>query len=195
MKPFTNLQRRQIAAALASHRYEFDDNHRVFVPEHKLSFGGVFTVDVNGADRSVADNLAVDEGLIDLLTVYFKSGSATATFYLAPFVANVTPASNLTAATFNSTLTEFTNYAESTRVPWELPGAALATPSASNTASPAVFTVNVDAQTVCGLGLLTASAKQATTGKLVAAALLPKAKHPDSGDTLNATYTFNATST
>lgn len=192
MKPFTDLQRRQIAQALAGHQYEFTDDARLYLPRHKLLLGGVFTVDVNGGDKGIAPNLVVNEGLTDLLKVYFQSGSQATGFYLAPFSGNVAPVATLTAANFTSTQTEFTDYSQSARVAWTPPGTAISSPSIDNTASPATFSVNADSKTVWGFGLLTAQAKSATTGVLVAAAQFSTSKSVNDGDSLNASYSFTA---
>lgn len=194
MKLFTDLQRRQIAQALASHKYEFTDDAKILLPGHKLTFGGVFTTDVNGGDKSIDPNLVVTQGLVDLLKVYFQSGAAATGFYLAPFSGNVAPGASLTAATFTSTQTEFINYNESARVPWTPPVSAITTASIDNSASPATFTVNAAAQTVWGFGILTAQAKSATTGVLVAAAQFSAAKSVGISDVLNVTYSFTASS-
>lgn len=192
MKPFTDLQRRQLAAALAGHQFEFTDDARIFVPKHKVMLGGVFTTDKNGGDKSIDPNLVVNEGLVDILVVYFQQGSQRTAFYMAPFSGNVAPANGLTAATFASTQTEFTNYSEASRVPWTPPAAPVTTPTVGNSASVATITVNADNQSVWGFGLLTAQAKGAVTGVLVAAAQFSKVKNVDSGDKLNSTYSFTA---
>lgn len=192
MKPFTDLQRRQIAKALAGHQYEVTGDAGILLPKHKLVLGGVFTCDVNGGDKVIAPNLVVSQGLTDLLVVYFQQGAQRTAFYLAPFSANVAPATGLNAATFASTQTEFVNYSESGRVPWTPPAVAVTSPSIDNSASVATFTINADAQTVWGFGLLTVQAKSATTGVLVAAAQFSAAKAVNSTDKLNTTYSFTA---
>lgn len=192
MKPFTNLQRRQIAQALAGHQFEFTDDARILLPKHKLMLGGVFTTDKNGGDKSIDPNLVVNEGLVDMLVVYFQQGAQRTAFYMAPFSGNVAPAATLKAATFASTQTEFTNYAESARVPWTPPASPVTTPTVSNSASVATITANADNQSVWGFGLLTAQAKSATTGVLVAATQFSKVKNVDTGDKLNTSYSFTA---
>jgi hypothetical protein len=195
MKLFTDLQRRQIARALECHKYEFTDDARILLPAHKLAMGGVFTCDVNGGDATVSPNMVVNEGLVDLLKVYFQGSAQQTGFYLAPFSGNVAPVATLTAAAFTATQTELTAYSQSARVPWVKPGAAITTPSIDNTASPGAFSINADAQTVWGFGMLTAQAKSATTGVLVAAAQFTTSKSVNNGDSLNVSYTFSASST
>lgn len=192
MKHFSDLQRRQIAQALLAHKYEAMPGGQILLPDHKLALGGVFTSDVNGGDRSIDPNRVVTEGLVNLLVTFFQRGAQAAGFYLAPFSGNVAPAATLNAANFATTQTEFTAYSEAARVVWTPPVANVTTPTIDNSASVATFTVNADAQTVWGFGLLTASAKSATTGVLVAASQFSQAKAVNTGDKLNTTYSFTA---
>lgn len=117
-------------------------------------------------------NRVVDQGLNYIMNAALRGEGTISTFYIAPFAAAVTPAANLTAATFTSTLTEFTNYDEPNRVAWVTDAAATALVLVNN-AAPALFTIGGGAQTtINGAGLLSAQSKSATTGTLVAAARL-----------------------
>lgn len=119
-----------------------------------------------------AKNRVVDQGINYILNAALRGEGTISTYYIAPFAANVTPAANLTAATFASTTTEFTNYTESTRQEWVTDGAATAL-SLVNNAAPAVFTVDDGVQTtIYGGGLLSNSGKSSTAGALVAAGRL-----------------------
>lgn len=195
MNAFSNVQRNQFAKALSGNHFELTDTGEILLPTHRLLLGGVFTCDVNGKDRIVAPNLLPTQGLVDILKVYFQGGAQSAALYIAPFSGNVAPTASLTAANFASTQTELTAYSQATRVPWTPPGSAIIAASIDNAASPAQFSINANSQTVWGFGVLSASAKSATTGVLVAAAQFSTAKSVNSGDSLNTTYTFTASST
>jgi hypothetical protein len=185
--------RRDVARALASNRFEWDDNSRIYVPGAKAYVGGVFIHDVNGRDTRMDPNLLPTESLVDILKVYFQGGTQRTGFYIAPFSGSADPASSTTAANFASTLTEFTNYSESARQVWTPPSSAISAASIDNSASVATFSINAASQTVTGFGLLTASAKSATTGVCVAATKLTSARTGlGSTDELNTKYTFTA---
>lgn len=187
--------RRDVARALAGHRFELADQGRIYVPATKAYLGGVFTHDVNGVDRRVDPNLLPTAALIDVLTVYFKSGTQRTNFYLAPFSGNVVPAASLTGATFPATQTEFTNYNETARQAWTPPTGALGSAAIDNSAAIGTFTVSADTQTVWGFGLLTTPGKSDTTGLLVACSQFASARSGlMTGDKLNIQYSFTATS-
>ncbi len=93
--------------------------------------------------------------------------TAAVPLYIALFEANRDPVLTDTAATFPGNALEITTEVdEATRVLF-VPGASVAGIS-SNSANPAVFTFN-NTITVVGGALFTASAKGATTGKLIQA--------------------------
>ena len=115
-------------------------------------------------------NRVVDQGLNHMLNAGVLGTGIISNWYIAPFAAAVTPAANLTAATFTATLTEFTNYTEPTRPQWVADGASTAL-ILENAAAPALITVGAGAQTtIWGSGLLSAPAKSSTAGTLLAAA-------------------------
>lgn len=118
-------------------------------------------------------NRVVNQGLNHFLNAGLRGQDVVSTFYLAPFAANVTPAANLTASTLASTLTEFTNYTEPSRPVWTPDGAATAQ-TLTNAAAPALLTVGTGAQTtIYGAALVSAQAKEATSGIVIAAGRLP----------------------
>lgn len=159
--------RAEFARALRNYNFERTTDGRVLFPRQGLFIAGVFSARVDGGPRDVFPNTFVNEGLDDVLQVYFHGTSQRTGFFIAPFSNNVTPAAGLTAATFAATQGEFTNYTESTRVAWV--EAAASGQSISNSASPARFTIGTGGGTVWGAGMLSASAKSATTGVLPAA--------------------------
>lgn len=135
-----------------------------------LRFYGQFGFAINGGEYQWDKNRVVDEGLNYMLNAALRGEGVLSAFYIAPFVSNVTPAANVTAATFNSALTEFTNYTETTRRQWVTDEAAT-TLLLVNDAAPALFTVGSGVQNaIYGAGLLSSSGKASTTGVLVAAA-------------------------
>lgn len=187
--------RRDVARALAGHRFELAEDGRIYVPAAKAYLGGVFTHDVNGLDRRVDPNKLPSAALIDVLNVYFKSGTQRTAFYLAPFSGSADPADSLTGANFAATQIEFTNYSENARQAWTPPAGALASAAIDNSASPAVLTISADAQTVTGFGMLTTPGKSDGTGLLVACSKFANARSGLlTGDKLNVQYSFTATS-
>lgn len=188
-----NLQR-DVARALASHKFDVVGDGRIFVPKADVFIGGVFRHDVNGQDERIDPNLLPTNGLIDILSVYFKQGAQRTAFYLAPFANNVAPVDTLTGANFTATQGEFTNYSEDARPAWTPPAAALASAAVDNSASPAVCTISVANSTVWGFGLLTTSPKSDTTGILVACSQFAAARSAlQVGDKLNVDYSITAT--
>jgi len=156
----------------------------------KLAIGGSFMYSIDGGPRKIADNTATYEGLNDLLNVYFKQSAAPTAFYFVPYVNNVAPDATLTAANFNATMAEFTNYTEATRQLWT-PGT-VASQSVDNAAAPAQITIGTGGGTIRGAGLATASAKSATTGVLIVAAAFTAAEVLNAGSKLNLEYVLSA---
>jgi hypothetical protein len=183
-----------IARALRTGRYECTDDGRLLVNAASIFVGGSFISDVNGKDPRLLPNLFTDEGLTDVLKVYFQQGSQPTAFYLAPFSGTGVPDRTLTAANFNTRQTEFTAYDEATRVGWTAPAAAITTPSIGNAAAVATFTNNLDDATVWGFALMTNQVKSATTGKAVSCFkdTTPR-DHLRVGDKLNLQYVITAT--
>jgi hypothetical protein len=117
-------------------------------------------------------NRVVNAGIDAILNGFFRSEGLPGIggLCIAPFVADVTPGAALTAATFNSTLTEFTNYTEATRPVWTMDGASTAQ-LLTNDASPALFTIGNGVQTeIRGAVLHTNNVKGGTNGVIIAAA-------------------------
>jgi hypothetical protein len=127
-----------------------------------------------------------------LLDVTLDQGSANAAFYIAPFGGNVTVAATWTAANFTANSTEFTNYDEATRVLWA--NDAAASNAIGNVTTAALFTIATGGGTIRGAGLISASAKSATTGKLIAAARFGTDKVMAAAEELRIKYTITGTS-
>lgn len=131
-----------------------------------------FGFSVNGSPYVWTPNRVVDQGINHTLNVVLFGAPQINTWYIAPFAANVTPAADVTAASFASTLTEFTSYSEASRPVWT-PDAAATALELINNAAPALFTVVGGGQTaIHGAGLLSAQAKGATTGTCFSAGRL-----------------------
>lgn len=141
--------------------------------------------------REEVFNLVTTEGKNDQLTQYFKGSAYTAAFFIglvnnAGFTAY---AVGDTAAQINGTngWAEGVPYSNATRIAWV--GGTASGGSIDNTASVAAFTINATL-TVRGAFVATASAKNATTGKLYGEADFSVARAVVSGDTLNVTATY-----
>lgn len=182
---------REIRRALANYKYE-KTPEGIFLCESRATIGGHFGVSVNGAPMEWTHNLIVNEGLNYLLDVGLHNQAVLATWYIAPFAGNVTPAASWTAANFTANSTEFTNYDESARV--EFNEGTVANQSVTNSANKARFTISTGGGTVYGAGLLSASAKSATSGKLFAATRFSSSRTLLATDLLDLAYTLSLTS-
>lgn len=141
--------------------------------------------------RVAGSNIIPTEGLNHILSAVVAGGSQVLTWYMALFEGNVTPGATMTAANFTSTATECTAYAETTRVAYQE-----GTPTGGvvdNASNRALFTMNAT-KTVYGGALLSASAKSATTGVLLAAARFATPRNVVADDELSVRYTLTLTS-
>lgn len=182
--------RSELARALRNHRYETMDDGRVLFPAQGVVVGGVFRTRVNGGDEQIDPNVLALAGLSNILAVYFDQAAQTAAHYIAPFSENEEPANTLTAANFNSTLTEFTNYTQSTRPTWAKDDEA--SQSIANAGTPARFTMDTGGGTIWGAALMTASAKSSTSGLLVCCAKFAVGRVLLAGDNLDIEYEITA---
>ena len=73
MKNISAALRRDIQRALRGHTYEIVGDGRILLPKAKAFVGGVFEHNVNGLDPRVDPNLMVNEGLLDILLIYFDA--------------------------------------------------------------------------------------------------------------------------
>lgn len=131
--------------------------------------GRLMTAADDGLGERIEDNLLTIEGMNHILGVVLSNTTRVTTWYVAPASANVTYSASWTAANFAANATEITtDYSEATRVEF-VEGAASAG-AISNIASPATITsASSSPVTIWGVGILSASAKGATTGVLLAA--------------------------
>lgn len=167
--------------------------------ENKVQAGGVFHVKCHDKDGNLkweesSHNLVVNVGLQDMNAKYFTGSSYTATWYLGLYGSGATnsPSAGDTMAV-HAGWTENTNYSQANRPVCTFGTPTTADPSvATNSASPAVFTIN--ATTVIGGAFLTSdNTKGGTSGILFSAADFnsPGDRSVVSGDTLTVTYTFS----
>lgn len=143
-------------------------------------------------DTETVHNLMPIEGLNDMLSVWLKSGTQAATFYVGLYEGNYTPAPSDTAAAFPAAATELTAYSETARVPLVL--GAVSGGASDNSASKAVFTGTTDGKSVMGGFISTAPAKGATTGVLASAVRFTSPKSLDNGTILRVTCSIQIVS-
>jgi hypothetical protein len=186
--------RGEFLRAMANKHYEYTPSGIAF-PKMGVEIAGVFNTEHRrGGDllgRDLAPNVIPTEGLNHILDVILHAGTQVTTWSVGLFEANVTPGATLTAATVTSTLTETTAYDETTRVAYV--EAAASAGVTTNSASRAEFTMNAT-KTIYGGFLVSASAKSATTGSLLAAAKFSASRAVVDDDVLAVAYTLTLTS-
>ena len=189
----TNFDPKQFRREVANGHYEIDDASNIYLPVAKVRIGGVFEVDHirNGRSLGVTrdHNIVVNEGLNHILSVIFNAGTQVTAWYVGLFEGNYTPVATDTAANITANSTENTTYSESTRVAWV--EAAPSGQSITNSASKASFSCTAT-KTIYGAFLVSASAKSATTGTLIAASKFSAARSVVNADNLLLTYSFSA---
>ena len=138
-------------------------------------------------------NLVVDEGLTDMLEIYYRSSAHTSQHYVLITDADPVFAPGDTMADHPG-WTEFTEYSEATRPPLVMSPAA--NKSIDNSANKASFSINTDAQTTGGAGVTDDNAKGGATGLLVGGGVYDKGNKPvDDGDTILVTVLATNSST
>jgi len=140
--------------------------------------------------REEVDNLIPDAGANDLLTQYLKGVSYSANWYLGIIdAAGFTGLNNTDTPASHPGWVEAQYYTQPTR-PALVLGTAAAR-SISNSASPAVFSINGTGN-VNGAFIATSANKADPTGVLYGEASFPIARSVLSGDTLNVSVTLTA---
>lgn len=181
--------RRDLARALANRSFELSEDGRLYVPgAAKLFIGGSLLTRVNGRDEQIDPNTMTLEGISYLLKAGVAGFSQISNWYVALFSGNVTPTTALTAANFDGTQTEFTNYDEATRVAWDQD--AESGQEISNSATKAAFTISTGGGTVWGAAIVSASAKEATTGTLLSCSKFGASRPLQAADVLSLEYTL-----
>lgn len=136
-------------------------------------------------------NLVVNQGLNDILNVYFNNGTVKPTWYMGIFQGNYTPQSTDTASNVAANSTESSSYSSATRPQWS--PAAPSGQSITNSASPATYTFTASV-TIYGAFLISSNVIGGTAGTLFSEATFASPKAVVNGDQLLLTYTFNAAS-
>jgi len=140
--------------------------------------------------REEVHNLVTNEGLNDLLNVYYKGAAAPGAFYIG--LTNASP--NFAATDTMSShagWTENTSYSETTRPQCNF--GSVSGQSVSNSASPATFSISANT-TIGGAFLTTNNTKGGTSGRLIGGAAFSANRSLQSGDTLTITVTASASS-
>lgn len=186
----------ELTRRLRNHDYEVTDSGSILFASMGAEAGGVFETEHRRGgillSRDISANILPTEGLNHMLDVVLHQATVVPTWYVALFEGNVTPTNTLTAATFTATCTETTAYAEATRVPYVEGTASGGT--TDNAASRAVFTINAT-KTIYGGALISASAKSATSGVILAASKFSLARAVVAADELSVRYSISLTST
>lgn len=168
----------------------------------RVGAGGVYTVTCHDAQGNLKwtdsfPNLVVNQGLQNMNQTYFKGSGYTAAWYLGLVTGPGSGTSYAAADTLasHSGWTENTAYTTSggagIRAQVTFGTATTADPSViNNSASPSVFTMTSNAQTIAGAFL--ASVSSGTSGILFSAGDFTGGdKIVDSGDSLSVTYSFS----
>lgn len=181
-----------VRGAVRAGEYE-QTEEGIYLPTEKVMIGGYFEVSKRGEEAEASRNLVVDEGLQFFMRAALGETAGIANWYIALFSGDVAVLASWNAATFPATATEWQNYDEAARPAWSFTPVASA--GTDSFASKASFTSSADAQTVRGGAIVSASAKGATSGLLLAAARLSSDKVLATGEILDVGYglTLNAT--
>lgn len=186
----------EIRAALANGKFEQEGESSVRLTNGSGLFlaGAMKVRDANGI--SIEPNLVVNQGLNHFLNAALPpTGGYTPVtqWYVAPFSGNYTPTSALTAANFTATATEFTAYTSGTRLALTI-AAATTTQSTGNTGSEALLELNVGGPyNIYGAAIISAAAKSATSGILLAAVRFASPRlNLAGGDKLGLEYVITA---
>ena len=165
----------------------------------KAEATGVYKIECHDAQGNLkwsaeSKNLVVNGGLQDMNAKYFTGSAYTAAWYLGLYGAGAsnTPAAGDTMSS-HAGWTEVVPYSNATRPVCTFGTPTTANPSvATNSASPASFTINATA-TVGGAFLTSDNTKSGTTGTLFSAADFgaPGDRSVANGDVLNVTYTLS----
>lgn len=163
----------------------------------RVAAGGVFTVECRDSSGNLKwtdsfHNLVVNEGLQDMNSKYFSGSGYTAAWYLGLVTG---PGSGTTFAA-GDTLASHAGWTENTNYSGNRKAATFGTATTAdpsvitNSASPSVFTMTANGQTIAGAFLC--SVTSGTSGVLFSAGDFTGGdKSVDSGDTLSVTYQFS----
>jgi hypothetical protein len=189
---------REFAGYLRNHKYEVSPAG-VYFPKANALARGEYTHWVTGYESELAadHNIIPDEGLNHFLDVVLKGPSGAGTqitsWYLMLHSGSGTPAASLTAANYNSTLSEIVSgtegYTEATRIAWAGDAVDTANTEVTNSTTPATFTiVTASSLAVNGAGLVSVSTKGATSGVLLSAGKFSATRNLSDTDEFNLKY-------
>ena len=136
-------------------------------------------------------NLAVNEGLNNLLGVYFGAGTQSLSWYIGLIGTNSIPSATWTAAGIGTECTEFINYTGSNRLQW-IPSAASGQ-SITNSANPAIYTMG-GSGTIYGAFLINNNTLSGTSGHMYSASIFSVNRTVVLNDQLSITYVINISS-
>ena len=179
-----------IRDALKAGRYETTPEG-IYIHSENTLVQGVFTVSKRGEAEEFSKNLVVNEGLDYILQAAVGETAGNANWYIALFTGDVTVVATWTALTFTATATEWTAYDEAARPGWSK--GAVASAGVDSFSSKSSFTSSSDTQIVRGAALLSASAKSATSGVLLASSRFSSDKSLDTGEILDVGYGLQLT--
>lgn len=157
---------------------------------------GRYVHSVNGQDERIDYNLIPAEGIAHVLNTIWGAESKVATWYVALFSGNVTPASTWTAANFTSNATEITSltegYSQATRP--EFVDAAASGGVIGNLASRAVFSIVCSSTlNIYGAALLSSNVRGGTSGILSSASRYATVRTVANGDSYEVGYEVELT--
>ena len=163
---------------------------------------GLFEIKCHDKDGNLkweaqSKNLVVNVGLQYMAGTSLDGTTARITTWYLGLITGPGSGTTIIAANTMSShagWTEYVNYSNANRVTATFVAATTATPSVvTNTASPAVFSINGAGGTVAGAFLTSANDKSGTTGTLFSAADFgsPGDRTVVNSDTLSVTYTFS----
>lgn len=171
----TNSFLRDAVRAVRGNKFEIAEGGAVYVPGARAFIGGAFAHMYAPPGESFGPkviekpNRVVGQGLNKILNLLGGHASSAA-LYIAPFSGNVTPANDWDGGDWAGLATEFTAYSPSTRVPWTT--VSTSSGQLTNAAALAAATITFNTggpYTIRGAGIAESSAKNATTGALIAA--------------------------
>ena len=179
----------KILHALDDGAFELSEDG-ILIPSLRVLAQGKFVFNKRGEPEEFSDNLVVTEGLNYILGAALRGVTPVSNWFIAIFGGDVTVGAAWTAANFTSNATELTAYTASARPAWS--PAVVAGGVITSFAAKAEFVAN-STITVRGAGLLSASAKSATTGTLVAASRFTTDKGLADGEILDVGYQLTLT--
>jgi len=171
----------------------------IFFPKANALACGTYTHWVTGYESETATdhNIVPDEGLNHYLNVVLKgpagAGTQITAWYLMLHSGSGTPTAALTAANYNSTLSEITSgsegYTEANRVLWIGDAVDTVNTEVVNEASPATFTIiTATSLAVNGAGLVSAQTKGSVSGVLLSAGKFSATRNLSNADEFNLKY-------